>query len=205
MKKIILGFLSILLCFSLTSCTKAKPEDAVKGYFEALKTFDTDKMKTFVSEKDTTDEATKSSKANDEYSKAFLDYFKANAAKVSYTIKSSEVKDDKAVVTVDCKYIDGTTLFKETFQEFILKVFSNALSDKKPTDEENSKELVSIMTEKQKALKEVTAEKTIKINCVKVDKKWYIEKVDDDLQNVLSSNYFAVAKDMQTAFDKSNK
>ncbi|MDD7794376.1 hypothetical protein [Clostridium sp. 'White wine YQ'] len=204
MKKIILGFLSILMCLSLTSCTKAKPEDAVKGYFEAVKAFDTDKMKTFVNEKETIESITKVSKSDDKYFKYVFDYYKTNATKMSYKINSSETKADKAVVTVDCKYVDGSTLCKETTEEAFKKLFLDDLNQKGPTDEEMSRELVNTMSEKQKVLKEVTTEKTIIINCVKVDKKWYIESINDDLKNIMTSNFFSVTNSMKKA-NENNK
>jgi cytochrome b involved in lipid metabolism len=126
--------------------------------------------------------------AKNEYEETFYDYLKGNAKKVTYTIKESELKGSTATVTVDCKFIDGSKFFEETILEYAKRAKETAANGKQPTEEEAKEELKKIMTEKQKTVKETFTEKTVKILCVKIRGKWYIDMTGYDIDNVFASN-----------------
>ncbi len=82
-----------------------------------------------------------------------LDYLKQNASKITYTIKDSEVKGDKATIKVECKFIDSTPLLQEIVAEAFTKMIGMSFSGQDLTDEKTTEMLVSIMKEK-KSVKE---------------------------------------------------
>ena len=139
--------------------------------------------------------------SDDKYEKYFLDYLKNNAKKLSYSIKDTQISDDTATVKVDVKYIDGTPLIKDTISEYLTQAFSSVMSGSDMSDEEMSQMLLSIMQEKQKTLTDSYVEKTLAVKCVKVNGNWYIEEVTDDLLNVVSSNFYSLAKSISDSFN----
>jgi hypothetical protein len=195
MKKVLCIALTLILAIGIAGCVakakppvqamppEAKPEDAVIGYFEAAKQFDLVALNKFVNPENVEDTTFSTS---NEYEKAFLDYLKENAKKVTYEIKGSEmksreikdsqIKDDIAIVTVNCKFVDGPKLFDEAIYEYFEKSTADVSNVSEPTEEEPEKEIIKIIMEKQKTDEETFAEKTIKVKCVKIDNKWYIDE-----------------------------
>jgi hypothetical protein len=204
MKKVLCMILTLMFTLSAAGCaagansSEAKPEEAVKGYFEAAKLMDTAAMNKFVNPKNAVDTT---SSASNEYEKMFMDYLKGNTKKVTYSFEGSEVTGETATVTVNCKYVDGTMLFSETLAEFYTKALDDALNGKELTDEETGKEIIKIMKEKQKTVEETFAEKTIKVKCVKIDNKWYIDEPGKDIENVFTSNLLTVGEEMDKPID----
>jgi hypothetical protein len=203
MKKAACAILSIALVFSLSACqSKAKPEDTVKGYFEAEKASDTTKASTFVNPKNASSEASSPAASDSEEAdleKDLIDYLKGNNKKVEYTIKSTDEKDSSATVTVDCKFVDAAPMFKDSITDYISKAFAKAFTDSASSDD-SEKEITKLMKSRIKTTKETFASKTIKVNCVKIDEKWYIDKVNDDLQNVFSSNLVNAGNEISKSF-----
>lgn len=92
MKKIIAIISALALCLSITACggSPNKPEDAVKGAFDALKAVDIDKLSEYV-DIDYQD--------LDVYKlKQYEPIFEAISGNLNYNIISSEQKDDNNVV-----------------------------------------------------------------------------------------------------------
>ncbi len=204
MKKIVYSLMAIVLIVSFTACkSEAKPEDTVTGYFEALKASDTSKANSFVNPKNIESSSTTSSGSDSEKAALennLLDYFKGNNKKVVYSIKSTDVKENSAVVTVDCKFVDASPILKGAIADYIPKALADAFSGTQKSDSDSAKEIAELMKDKIKSTKETFLSKTIKINCIKTADKWYIDKEDDDLKNVFSSNFVSASNDISKSF-----
>ena len=208
MRKYLCCLFSVLLMIGLVACQSApKPEDTVKGYFEAGKNFDTAKMSSFVNPKNVSSGSSSSGTSSDsgeaELEKYCMDYLKGNAKKITYRIKGSDVKDSTATITVDCKYVDGSPILRDAVSDYMVKAFGEAFSGTQSSSN-SSKEIAQIMTDKMKTTKETFTTKTIKINCVKIDKKWYIDKINDDLSDVFLSGFVSAGKEISKSFSNSN-
>ena len=208
MKKAFCLILSIMLIIGLAACQSSpKPEDTVKKYFEAGKSFDTERMNSFVNSKNVSSESSSSSASSDseeaDLVKYCMDYLKGNAKKVTYSIKGSDIKDATATVTVDCKYVDGSAILRDSVSDYIVKAVGEAFSGTQNSSN-SSKEIAQIMTDKMKTTKEIFTTKTIKINCVKINDKWCIDKVNDDLSDVFLSGFVSAGNEISESFDNSD-
>ena len=74
-----------------------------------------DRMSTYVQTDTSSIQALSQQMSTDAFNQAFWDYLKANAAKLSYQIDSTQVDGEKATVKVTCKYID-CLLYTSPFQ-----------------------------------------------------------------------------------------
>lgn len=206
MKKLICAMLSMMTVLSLAACqSPAKPEDTVNGYFEAAKATDEEKMSTFVNPKNLSSRGSSSASSDDEeeidLANELQDYIKSNNKKVTYTIESTENKDNTATVTVNCKFVDASSILKDSVADYIPKALAKAFTS--PDEEDDSgKEITKLMRDKIKTAKETFANKTIKVNCVKIDNKWYIDKENDDLKNIFTSNLVSAGNEMSKSFDE---
>lgn len=191
MKKLLCAILALALTFSVAGCAGAapetKPDEAVKGFFEAAKQFDFAAMNKFVNPDKPIDES--SLNMEDESEKAFVDYFKENAKKITYSIKGSEVSGDTATVTVDCKYIDGATLFQDVMTEYMEKAMEDALNGKEISEEEATSQMMQLLKDKQASAEPTYIETTIPLKCVKINNQWYIEDVGTEIENMITSNF----------------
>lgn len=204
MKKILCAVIASLLAFSLMACqNSAKPEDTISGYFEASKASDTVKANSFVNPKNIESSSGTSSSSDSEEAALesnLLDYMKSNNKKVEYSIKGADIKENTAVVTVDCKFVDASSILKDAIADYIPKALANAFSGAKTSDSDTSKEIAELMKDKIKTTKETFISKTIKVNCIKATDKWYIDKENDDLKNVFSSNFISAGNDISKSF-----
>ncbi len=208
MKKVSFCLLTIAIAISLAACQNSpQPEDAVKGYFEAAKASDTAKANTFVNPKNVSSEDSSSVSSGDQeeidLANNLLDYLKSNNKKVTYNITNIDTKDNTATVTADCKFVDGSSILKDAIADYIPKAFAEAFSggqDPKKT----AKEIAELMKDKIKTTKETFTTKTIKINCIRTDGKWYIDKEDDELKNVFASNLISAGHDISKSFGESS-
>ncbi|MCI1960263.1 MAG: DUF5105 domain-containing protein [Clostridia bacterium] len=200
-KKIFCMFIILALVFSISGCAGTqKPEDTVSEFLGAAQNFDIEKMKTYIN----TDDAGDLSKfdSNDESVKDFYDYLKECASKMTYNIKSSDVKDDTATVTVDFKYIDSTPFIQAVIKEVFTQALSSAFSGQEMTDEQTNALFANIIKEQKSKIEDKYVEETIDIKCVKVNGKWLIDS-DDSLANVLTANFVSVIKNISSSFNNS--
>lgn len=181
-----------------------KPETTVSEYIKAATAFDLEKMNSKIAPSNATDKKDISDiieNDEDEYQKYIIDYFKSNAAKITYKIKNTKIDNDSAVVTVDFKYIDGSPLIKASIAEAFSKIMPLAFSGVEVSDDESSQFFITAMETQRKTIKEKYTSKTIDIKCVKIDKQWYIEKSSDELMDVLTSNFISAGKDIDKSFN----
>lgn len=206
MRKLVCAVISAVIVIGMSACQSAsKPEDAVKGYFEAAKASDTEKMNSFVNPKNASSEDSSSTssgrKEEIDLVNDLFDYIKGNNKKVTYSIKSADTKDSSAVVTVDCKFVDAGPILKDSIADYIPKAFAKAFEESQSSDN-SAKEIITLMRNKIKTTKETFTNKTIKINCVKINDKWYVDKENEDLKNVFTSNLVSAGNEISKSFDE---
>lgn len=193
---------------SLTSCTNGvKAEDTVKGYFQAAKNFDGKAMAGFIAPSNATDrkemEGLGSATAEEnDISQYMLSYLKGNAKKMTYQVKSSQEDANKAKVTVESRYVDGGPFMKEVMGEALGQMITLAFSGKEPTEEEISTMFSSVIKENSGSHPETFKTETLDIELVKVENKWYINQVDNKMQDVITSGFFSVVDEMGDAFSQ---
>lgn len=203
MKKLFLVMTLIIVSIGLMGCATDKPEKAVERFFTAAKAFDSEKINAELKVNDTSINEAATNLVNGSYYKFqvhFLDYLKANATKVEYKVIETKVDGDKAAVTVSAKYIDGSPVIRGTMGEVFQTLLGNAFSGVEMTEEETSKMFVDTLTNHISTDEQPIVEKTLVINCVKVDNKWYIGELNADIMDVFMSNFMTVGEDIKNAF-----
>lgn len=204
-KKISIFTIIITILIVIVGCsTQNKPETIVSEFIEGMKKFDAEAMALKVNPKDVSGKEQVSSLVEDEddpFQKYFLDYIKSNAKKIKYEIKEVNIDGDRALVGVNFTYVDGGPLFKTTFSEYIKEAFSMAFSGNELTDEENSHIFITIMEEQSKLIEEGYTEKLIKVKCIKLEDKWYIDDPSNELIDVAMSNILSVGQEMDDVFN----
>lgn len=207
MKRILTTALAIALLLSLVGCgTSSKPEDVVSTYCNAMKTFDTETASGCLisggsdfGEVFTSEEEGDGANLADE---RIIEYFKSNAAKMTYEVGAATVEGDTATVPVSFTYVDASAVMSAALGEYITQAFALALSG---VDETTMEELfTTIFLEKAESteLNELTSD--IVFQCEKVDDAWKIKTPSDDdasvLSAVISGNITSVLESMTEAF-----
>ena len=207
MKRRIATILATALLLSLAGCgASSKPEDVVSTYCTAMKAFDTEAAsECLVSGELDFDDVLTSEEEGNETSVAderIIEYFKTNAAKMTYEIGTATVDDEKATVPVSFTYVDASSVMAAALAEYITQAFALALSG---ADEATMQELfTTIFLEKAEGaeLDEVTADVVFK--CEKVDDTWKITPPSDDDASILSAaisgNITSVLETMSESF-----
>ena len=204
MKKIISILLVVLLLIGCGSKT-ATPEATVSGFMDATKAFNFVKMIDYVhvdSEKsDELVDELEESFDTDEMELELFNYFKDNAKKIEYSIDNIVEDDDRATVSVTADYVDGSVLMGAVFEEYMGKIFELAFSGKEPSEEEISELLGTIMNEKIKEIEVEFITSTFEVELIKVNNKWLIDDVSNDLLNVMMSNFMFVIDGLEDLDD----
>lgn len=205
-KKISVFMMAIMLFVFIVGCgAGSKPEDTVKEFVEGMKKFDVETMVAKVKPEDAEEAGELKNlfadeEGEDELGRSFKDYFKKNLEKITYEIKDVKVDGDKATVTVDFKYIDGSEVFAGTISEYFTQVLGLAFSGEEVTEERVTIMLEEIVKNQLEAVAETTSEKTVNFECVNIDKKWYIDNFNTDtmkeeILDILTSNFLSVTKE----------
>ncbi|MCR3922797.1 MAG: DUF4352 domain-containing protein [Firmicutes bacterium] len=207
MRKLISFFMIMAMVFTITGCSdSAKPEATVSEFIEAAKVFDFDKMATTINPSNLNNEKITDlmESDDDQYQKYFLDYLKANANKITYTIADVKIDDNTAIVSVDTRYVNGGPLLKATIAEVFTKAIALAFTGVEMTEEETSQMFISAMQTQEEVVAESFVEKTIDVKCTKIDNQWYIDEPSDELLDVIMSNFISVGKELDDNFDSSS-
>ena len=205
MKKFFVVMLICIMALSVVACGTTEPEDTVNKYFKSAQSLDLEAMASSILPSNTNDiEETKEmlKEDKDDYTKYFLEYIKKNASKMTYEITDTIINNDKAVVTVNCKYIDGGTLLKATIGEVFKEMFGSLFSGVEKTEEEMDQMYLDILKEQEKSLPETYLEKVIKVEMVKKDNQWYIEEINDDMLDVILSGFITASLDLGKALSE---
>ncbi|MBF7096660.1 DUF4878 domain-containing protein [Alkalibacter mobilis] len=195
MKKSIAMILLLVLALIMTGCgSQPKPDSTVENFFKAAKVLDLESMAENVDpatkmELPQMDEILQTGEVSEDTlpaSEYFIDYLKTNASKLDYTIKNTEVNEDKATVTVDVSYVNTLPIFKETIGEVFMQAFSMLFSGVEMTEEETNQLFEKVLKEKIESSTESLANKTITLPLILKEKTWYISELNDDLLNAVS-------------------
>lgn len=202
---IILTILSILVLASGCSAGE-KPDKVVSEFIEAMKEFDFELMSTKINpeargEMDEIEDIYGEDGSLENY---FIEYVEGNAKKITYTINESEVDENKAKVNVSFEYVDGAPLFKATFAEYMKEIFALAFSnmDEEITDEQYSEIFIKSMEEQSELIEETFTEKTLDVECMKIEDEWYINEPSDEILDVLMSNMMSTMDELDNFDDE---
>lgn len=115
--------------------------------------------------------------------------------KFPFEVTNTAVEDDRAVVTVDAKYIDGVPLIKATISSVLLKMSSSEFNGTEATEAVNHI-FADTMKEQMEVVPETYIEKTLKINLVREDNKWYIVEITGEMVDVAMSGFMTLSDDL---------
>lgn len=193
---------SMLSLALLAGCSGAKPESTVDEFFTAGQKLDTEAMAAAVlstNEEEVTDPEELLTDDSNEY---LLEYFKTNAERMTYEVTESEVDGDKAVVTVNAKYVDGAPLIQATISSAFMKMLPLAFSGTEMTEEQTNQVFADTMKEQEEIVSETFKEATLKIDLVKEDNEWYITEITDEMMDVVMSGFMSLRTELEGAFEE---
>lgn len=199
MKKLLSMALLTMVMVMMAGCFSAKPDKAVSEFIESGKLMDSEKMSTSLNPNDKTlieDFKKGWESSNNEDTKFIADYLKANAAKITYTIKESKVDKDKAVVKVAFKFVDGGPVMKGSVTQFFSEAMPLAASGTELTEAKATEMMEKAFNNQIKINKETMMDKEVEVSCIKVDNKWYISEVKPELSNVFMSNFITAGEEL---------
>ena len=194
-KKLLSIILAAIFIISLVGCSSPKPEDVVDTFLKSTQALDIEKMAECMESDIQGDLKDITLEDSDESLKDFMDYFRKNASKMTYEIKDTKVDGDSAVVTVDCKYIDGSEALENAFTAVFDEALEKAFAGSEMSEEEIENKLVEYLNNYE-AKEDKFATSTVKIDCVKKDNKWYVSDFGEDFFDVMFSNYLSIMEDM---------
>lgn len=187
-------------------------QESVTEFMESAKKFEIEKMISKV-DPNNRDDMGKISKIYEESQKGeniyLLDYFKENAQMITYDITDTTIEGNNAIVSMDISYVDGTPLFKAVTKDYMKQVLSSKISGKSLNKEETIKMVISSMKKQEEKIEEPIIQKTTDVKCVKIDGEWFIEEINEDLYNMLTSNVISyiekIDKDFNLGYFKPNQ
>lgn len=133
---------------------------------------------------------------------AYTDFFTAINKKMTYKITGNRfrLQDGTASITAHIKYIDGTSIYKETITEFLRQIVSSAYAGNKLTEEETQKQLATILNERAKESKtDEYSETDITYPVIKTNEGWKIVSLDDETVKIMSANFKSVEDEISQA------
>lgn len=191
--------LILISIFALTGCSNGNKEvtSAVDSFMTDIKEFNLLNINEHLinKESDFTEEGLKALE-NDEAVHSLLEYFKSNAAKLTYEIDNIELDKDKASVEMKVKYINGENVIEEIFEEFFKETFSRSFIDGDMSDEKMEEIMKAIVEDKRKNSEEIFEEKKLKLELTNRENKWYVNEIDEELLDILTSNFNSLVDDL---------
>ncbi|MBQ9562193.1 MAG: hypothetical protein IJU99_01960 [Lachnospiraceae bacterium] len=186
--------LAVILVLPLSACGAKGPgpDEAVKEFCEAMKAFDLEKLsKGMGKEGENPIEAFSS---EDDMDQMLLEQMKTWAAEIEYKIGKPEIDKDKAKVPVEFQALDAGPVITATMSEFILKIFSLAMSG--GSEDEMAAALKTILSEKVAGttLSKVTTNAEFTLE--KGEEGWVITKTSDEVAQVLTSHVLEAMEKM---------
>lgn len=181
LKKVLSGALLFILTISLTGCGP-KPDESVKGFFDALKNQDINSANEFVKGNAKENKIEYDDEQEEKLAKAIF-------KNLDYNITSTTQEGDKATVKVTVTAADLPKIFSKTVSDSLATAIASALSSEDDSDDKEQEKL--IMQNLINSVNAPDAPKTttdIEISLVKGDnKKWLIE-ADDELASAITGN-----------------
>lgn len=124
----------------------------------------------------------------------FTDFLLENMKKMSYSVKSYEVKGKKAKVKVKFKYVDASDFSRNYVDLLYEKIFMDMLTG---SSVEMSDEDYMNMAEQAIKISDCSSFKTetITLNFRKLGSKWKLSDYSDELTNIVYSNILVSMED----------
>lgn len=202
MKKLIAVALSALMVVSVAGCSSAgKPEDVVTQYCDALISYDGEAASScFVSGSQASvvaeDEGLVENKSD--LMKQVEDYLAERVKETEYTVGESTIEGDAAVVPVTFTYVDATPVFSAAIGDYMSQAIALMFSG---ADDAVTEDLFgSIFVDKAKSVSVASDTVTIEFKCVKQEKEWRLESLDEDdqrkVESILSCNILEAVDSM---------
>lgn len=200
-KKLLAIMLIAAMLFVLAGCAeKAKAEDTVKEFCEAMKAFDLEKISSLVSDRKAFDESEYADMLGDGANEVafLLDYLKENAAKMEYEIVNAREDGEKGIVSARFQYVDASDVVSNALTDYISKaiglVFSGA------SEEELKEGLEDSFKESIKTTDAGEVEAEVEFSLTKTDGKWMIDKAPVETASVMLSNIDKAMDDFANIF-----
>jgi len=207
MKKIVVGFLLLVMLFPIVGCSSAQPEDTVHNYFDAAQKINFGAMSRLIAPTNTEDIERNTTLIEGQQDDPFgflLDYMKSAASKITYKLVESTINGDSAVVTVDCKYVDSGPILTATIGELFVRMFEQAFNDVEMTEEEKDEIFSTVFQEQIKIFDETFKEVTLNIDLVKIKDTWYVAETSDELLDVVMSGFISAENDISDSFSSND-
>lgn len=187
MKKLFITLITACLLLSLTACGK-KPESAVKGALDSIKSGNLKKLPEYV-----VDASDFEGPDYDQFKELFNDIFKS----MSYTIDKTETTDDKnAVVTTTITAPNVGEATKNAFVDFISWAIQQAVSEKELDEDEAGQKLIELVRENMTKLEGKTTTTTVDIEVIKDDKGNWKAKSDTDVVDAIMGGFLKAISDL---------
>jgi len=183
MKSFLKKFIGLIACFcllmSITACGGQKPDEAVKGFFDALNKNDIKTSATFLNSNNK-----KLSYDNEDQKKIVEKLF----PKIQYKIISSTVSGDTANVKAKITAPDLVKITNKMATDLLPTMFTDAMNGN--VDEKKEEKLMEDYYIKSLSAKNVTmTSNEVNIKLVKdANKKTWLIKSSDDLVNAVTGN-----------------
>ena len=167
--------LLIVLMFSVSACSEPnypKPEEAVKGFFDALSKSDFKTAKSYTASGSASGQLDFTNPDEEKLAKLML-------SKTSYELVSSEEAGDKATVKIKITSVDMAKIFEKMITDLIEQMTEATLKGEEITDEKSQEMTMKYLEESiaKSNAPVLTNELTVTLNKDKGKKMWVI--VDD--------------------------
>ena len=184
MKKPAAVLLCMLIVTVLCACgASAKPDSVVKTFSEAMKKTDLEGMANTV-KGNAYD--TSVLDLTDEISVQLFEYMKSENTKITYTIDQTAVDGGKGAVDVTYRYSDASPIVEATMGEYPSRVMTLAFGG--ASEDEIGELFMKLFMENAKTVSPVQAESALTFSCGKAGSTWEIEKVPDEVTDILTCN-----------------
>ena len=177
------------------------PQETVTQFLVSMQKMDLDKMASLLQSSDLS--ALDNADIRDE---AFTEFFKSINQKMSFKLTKTDfdIQNGTARITAHIKYIDGTSIYKDTITEFLRQVVSTAFSGEQMTEEETQQKLASILNEKASDAEDVFSETDIIYPLIKTDNTWKIVALDEETVKIMSANFKSVEDEINRSLSDTN-
>lgn len=202
-RNIIIAF---LLCFLLTACTNTgknndKAENqydkeitaTIDGFVKEMRDFNIAGFLQYTTPDKLDEEKINNQLPNDELFKIQTEYLKKNASQITYKIEEVKEKDNKVLAKIKFRYVDMSSILENTLNEY-----SEETEDKNIAEKEKDKILENILKREISESTPVYIEKIVKVEHIKINDKWYINNLNDDLIDVMLSDYLETFDKLKT-------
>jgi hypothetical protein len=207
MKKLLGIICAGIVAFSLAACGGASPSDAVDHMLKAVKSQDTDTVKSYYDGDVDSALGDITSLFNQKASKDLTDDQKAILKKLTdklldfdYSVGEEKINGDTATVSVKFTTYKFGSMFDSMLSEYMQKAFTYAFSDTDLSDEKTEELLYDSLEKQLDQLKEKNYTKTVDINLKKTDDGWKIKKLNGDEIDAITGGVYSTMETWSKAF-----